>query len=137
MAVSLFRRWRSQKFRDLVGQESVVSTLQNVLQAGSPARAYLFCGPRGTGKTSSARIFAKAINCERGPAAEPCGECHQCVSIADGSNLDVFEIDAASQLAKTWWRTKVFDSIAQANFYSAFSRYLTPDDSAARSSPPA
>ena len=96
MAVSLFRRWRSQKFRDLVGQESVVSTLQNVLQGGSPARAYLFCGPRGTGKTSSARIFAKAINCERGPAAEPCGECHQCVSIADGSNLDVFEIDAAS-----------------------------------------
>ena len=96
MAVSLFRRWRSQKFRDLVGQESVVSTLQNVLQAGSPARAYLFCGPRGTGKTSSARIFAKAINCERGPAAEPCGECHQCLSIAEGSNLDVFEIDAAS-----------------------------------------
>ncbi len=96
MAVSLFRRWRSQKFRDLVGQESVVSTLQNVLQGGSPARAYLFCGPRGTGKTSSARIFAKAINCERGPAAEPCGECHQCVSIAEGSNLDVFEIDAAS-----------------------------------------
>ena len=96
MAVSLFRRWRSQKFKDLVGQESVVSTLQNVLQGGSPARAYLFCGPRGTGKTSSARIFAKAINCERGPAAEPCGECHQCLSIADGSNLDVFEIDAAS-----------------------------------------
>ena len=96
MAVSLFRRWRSQKFQDLVGQESVVSTLQNVLQGGSPARAYLFCGPRGTGKTSSARIFAKAINCERGPAAEPCGECHQCVSIAEGSNLDVFEIDAAS-----------------------------------------
>lgn len=96
MAVSLFRRWRSQKFKDLVGQESVVSTLQNVLHGGSPARAYLFCGPRGTGKTSSARIFAKAINCERGPAAEPCGECHQCVSIADGSNLDVFEIDAAS-----------------------------------------
>ena len=96
MAVSLFRRWRSQKFKDLVGQESVVSTLQNVLQGGNPARAYLFCGPRGTGKTSSARIFAKAINCERGPAAEPCGECHQCVSIADGSNLDVFEIDAAS-----------------------------------------
>lgn len=96
MAVSLFRRWRSQKFKDLVGQESVVSTLQNVLQGGSPARAYLFCGPRGTGKTSSARIFAKAINCERGPAPEPCGECHQCVSIAEGSNLDVFEIDAAS-----------------------------------------
>lgn len=96
MAVSLFRRWRSQKFKDLVGQESVVSTLQNVLQSGSPARAYLFCGPRGTGKTSSARIFAKAINCERGPAAEPCGECHQCLSIAEGNNLDVFEIDAAS-----------------------------------------
>lgn len=96
MSVSLFRRWRSQKFSDLVGQEAVVSTLQNVLRAGDPARAYLFCGPRGTGKTSSARIFAKALNCENGPAAEPCNECNQCRSISDGSNLDVFEIDAAS-----------------------------------------
>lgn len=96
MSVSLFRRWRSQKFSDLVGQEAVVSTLQNVLRSGDPARAYLFCGPRGTGKTSSARIFAKALNCERGPAEEPCNECSQCRSIAEGSNLDVFEIDAAS-----------------------------------------
>lgn len=96
MSVSLFRRWRSQKFSHLVGQESVVSTLQNVLKAGDPARAYLFCGPRGTGKTSSARIFAKALNCENGPTGEPCNECSQCRSIADGNNLDVFEIDAAS-----------------------------------------
>lgn len=96
MSLSLFRRWRSQKFSHLVGQESVVSTLQNVLKAGDPARAYLFCGPRGTGKTSSARIFAKALNCERGPSGEPCNECTQCRSISDGNNLDVFEIDAAS-----------------------------------------
>lgn len=95
-SVSLFRRWRSQKFADLVGQTSVVQTLQNVLVGDAPARAYLFCGPRGTGKTSSARIFAKALNCENGPALEPCDECSQCRAIAAGSSLDVFEIDAAS-----------------------------------------
>ena len=95
-SVSLFRRWRSQKFADLVGQEAVVRTLQNVLVGDAPARAYLFCGPRGTGKTSSARIFAKALNCENGPGLEPCNECGQCRAISEGSSLDVFEIDAAS-----------------------------------------
>ncbi|MBQ7502676.1 DNA polymerase III subunit gamma/tau [bacterium] len=94
--LSLFQKWRSQNFDDLVGQEIVVRTLRNALAAGKPASAYLFCGPRGTGKTSTARILAKALNCEKGPTSSPCGECAACRSIAEGNCLDVLEIDAAS-----------------------------------------
>lgn len=95
-SVSLFQKWRSQNFGDLVGQDVVVRTLRNALSSGRPANAYLFCGPRGTGKTSTARILAKALNCEKGPTAEPCGVCSACRKIAEGSCLDVLEIDAAS-----------------------------------------
>lgn len=93
---ALARKWRPQTFDDVVAQPQVTTTLKNALSSGRIHHAYLFCGPRGTGKTTTARILAKALNCEKGPTAEPCNVCHACKSITNGSNLDVLEIDAAS-----------------------------------------
>ena len=89
-------RRRPQRFDDLVGQEFVAATLKNAIQSGKIAHAYLFSGPRGCGKTSSARILAKALNCHNGPSATPCEECIACKEITKGSSLDVIEIDGAS-----------------------------------------
>jgi DNA polymerase-3 subunit gamma/tau len=89
-------RRRPQRFEDMIGQEFVVATLQKSISAGKIAHAYLFSGPRGCGKTSSARILAKALNCENGPSGTPCGTCVACTEITRGSSLDVIEIDGAS-----------------------------------------
>ncbi len=89
-------RRRPQDFDSLVGQEFVAATLKNAIQSGKIAHAYLFSGPRGCGKTSSARILAKALNCQQGPAAQPCGQCTACQEITRGASLDVIEIDGAS-----------------------------------------
>ena len=92
----LARKWRPQRFADIVGQDPTTITLRNAIEQGLIHHAYLFCGPRGIGKTSIARIFAKALNCAKGPAKEPCNECPSCREITQGSSVDVIEIDGAS-----------------------------------------
>jgi len=92
----LARKWRPQLFQDVIGQEHVAQTLMNAIASDRLAHAYLFSGPRGVGKTSVARIFAKAINCDQGEAGIPCNRCRSCVEITDGSSVDVQEIDGAS-----------------------------------------
>jgi DNA polymerase-3 subunit gamma/tau len=94
---ALYRKYRPQDFEEVVGQEAVVRTLRNAIERDQVRQAYLFAGPRGTGKTSLARIVAKALNCAKGPTATPCGECNSCRTIAAGTSLDVIEMDAASQ----------------------------------------
>jgi DNA polymerase-3 subunit gamma/tau len=94
---ALYRKYRPQTFSEVVGQEAVVRTLTNAIETGQVRQAYLFSGPRGTGKTSLARILAKALNCRSGPTATPDNTCHACVAISNGSSLDVIEMDAASQ----------------------------------------
>jgi len=94
--VALYRKWRPSDFSNLVGQEHISKTLVNAIHTGKIAHAYLFSGPRGTGKTSTAKILAKALNCEHGPTPSPCNKCTSCTKINAGSSMDVFEIDAAS-----------------------------------------
>ena len=94
--VALYRKFRPAEFSEVKGQEHIVTTLQNQIKANRIGHAYLFCGTRGTGKTSIAKIFAKAVNCESPVDGSPCGECQTCRSIAAGTSMNVIEIDAAS-----------------------------------------
>jgi DNA polymerase-3 subunit gamma/tau len=94
--IVLARRWRPQKFDDIIGQEHISKTLSNAITSEHIGHAFIFAGPRGVGKTSTARILAKALNCEKGPVAIPCDACSNCTSIIKGNSLDVLEIDGAS-----------------------------------------
>src|SRR5881397_3415173 len=90
------RKFRPQVFEEVVGQKPIIQTLQNAIQMDRIGHAYLFSGPRGVGKTTTARILARGLNCEQGPTADPCGTCDACVEIAQGRDIDVIEIDAAT-----------------------------------------
>ncbi len=118
------RKWRPQTFDDVVGQDHVVRTLKNAITRNRIAHAYLFVGPRGTGKTSTARIFAKALNCEKGPTPEPCGKCASCEEIAKGVSFDVLEFDAASNTQVDKIREIVLDTVSYASAHGRFKVYI-------------
>src|SRR5258707_2871127 len=92
----LARKWRPQRFDDVIGQEGVTRTLRNAITSGRVAQAFVFAGPRGSGKTTTARILARALSCVKGPTADPCGACDACVEIAQERDIDVLEIEDAS-----------------------------------------
>ncbi|WP_432353730.1 DNA polymerase III subunit gamma/tau [Sporosarcina sp. A2] len=116
---AFYRVYRPQTFEEMSGQQHVKQTLQNALLHNKTTHAYLFSGPRGTGKTSAAKIFAKALNCENGPAKEPCNECETCRTITEGSNTDVIEFDAASNSRVEEMR----DIIEKVRYAPASSKY--------------
>ena len=90
------RKWRPQRFDDVIGQRGVTRTLRNAIAANRIAQSFVFSGPRGVGKTTTARILARGLNCVTGPTADPCGVCDACIEIAQGRDIDVLEIDAAT-----------------------------------------
>jgi DNA polymerase-3 subunit gamma/tau len=119
----LARKWRPQRFDDVIGQRGVTQTLRNAIAAGRIAQSFVFSGPRGVGKTTTARILARGLNCEKGPTADPCGECDACLEIAQGRDMDVLEIDAATNTQVDKVRDVIITGLAMApvrNRYKIF-----------------
>ncbi len=119
----LARKWRPQRFDDVLGQQAVTKTLRNALKSRRIAQAFVFAGPRGCGKTTSARILARALNCVNGPTAEPCGVCDACIEITEGRDIDVLEIDAATHTGVDNVREVIIEGLSIApvrNRYKVF-----------------
>lgn len=121
---SLYRKYRPLTFQDVVGQQHVVSTLEHAVLEGRVTHAYLFCGPRGTGKTTMARILAKALMCEKGPGQLPCGTCEQCQLIAAGEHPDVYELDAASRTGVDNVREEIINRVNFAPVRGSYKVYI-------------
>src|SRR5687768_3154785 len=119
----LARKWRPQRFDDVIGQRGVTQTLRNAIATRRIAQSFVFAGPRGVGKTTTARILARGLNCENGPLADPCGACDACVEIAEGRDMDVLEIDAATHTQVDKVRDIIIAGLAMApvrNRYKIF-----------------
>ena len=121
---ALYRKYRPTTFKDVVGQEHIERTLKNAIEQGKVSHAYLFCGPRGTGKTTMARIFAKALLCEQGPTVEPDGTCPECEAIAQGTHPDVYELDAASRTGVDNVREEIIARVNYAPTRGAWKVYI-------------
>src|SRR2546421_231193 len=124
--ISLYRKYRSQSFGEVVGQSHVTTVLQNAIRHGRIAHAYLFCGPRGCGKTSTARLLARALTClsSDGPTSEPCGTCSMCERIRNSNAMDVIEMDAASETGIDDVREKIIENAKYAPGDARFKVYI-------------
>ena len=124
MAEALYRKYRPQTFEDVVGQTHIERTLKNAIESDKVSHAYLFCGPRGTGKTTTARLLAKALLCEHGPTPAPDGTCEQCLAVADGTHPDVSELDAASRTGVENVREEIIGRVQYAPTHGRYKIYI-------------